>query len=97
MLASYISTVSKVEVMSDRAFFATFGEAARVYQYLSDPAAVAGEKIYDLYKRHAASVCRVLDREIASNAALIRANALPPSCTLMIAASERSGRLRDRL
>ena len=77
MLASYVSTVSKVDIMSDRAFFATFGEAARVYRYLSDPAAVAGEKIYDLYKRHAASVCRVLDREIASNAALIRANTLP--------------------
>jgi hypothetical protein len=93
MLASYISTVSKVEVMSDRAFFATFGEAARVYRYLSDPAAVAGEKIYDLYKRHAASVCRILDREIASNAALIRANTLPPSCMLMIAASQRSGQV----
>jgi hypothetical protein len=93
MLASYVSTVSKVEIMSDRAFFATFGEAARVYRYLSDPAAVVGEKIYDLYKRHAASVCRVIDREIASNAALIRANALPPSCMLMIAASERSGQI----
>ena len=76
MLASYVSTVSKVELMSDRAFFATFGEAARVYRYLSDSAPVAGEKLYDLYKRHATSVCRVLDREIASNAALIRANAL---------------------
>ena len=93
MLASYVSTVSKVDVMSDRAFFATFGEAARVYRYLSDPAAVAGEKIFDLYKRHAASVCRVLDREIARNAALIRANALPPSCLLMIAASQRSGQV----
>ena len=37
MLASYVSTVSKVEIMSDRAFFATFGEAARAYRYLSDP------------------------------------------------------------
>ena len=93
MLASYVSTVSKVDVMSDRAFFATFGEAARVYRYLSDSAPMAGEKLFDLYKRHAASVCRVLDREIASNAALIRANALPPSCLLMIAASQRSGQV----
>jgi 7-cyano-7-deazaguanine synthase in queuosine biosynthesis len=93
MLASYVSTVSKIDVMSDRAFFATFGEASRVYRYLSDPAPIVGEKLFDLYKRHAASVCRVLDREIASNAAQIRANALPPSCLLMIAASQRSGQV----
>ena len=96
MLASYVSTVSKVEVMSDRAFFATFGEAARVYRYLSDPAAVVGEKIYDLYKRHAANVCRVLDEQIANNAPLIRGNKLPASCLLMIATSQRSGQVGRR-
>jgi 7-cyano-7-deazaguanine synthase in queuosine biosynthesis len=96
MLASYVSTVSKVESMSDRAFFATFGEAARAYRYLSEPAAVAGEKLFELYKRHATSVCRVLDREIANNAPLIRGNNLPASCLLMIAASERSGRVERR-
>ena len=31
MLASYVSTVSKIEMMTDRAFFSAFGEAARVY------------------------------------------------------------------
>ena len=94
MLASYVSTVSMVEVMTDQAFFAKFGEAARAYRYFSDPAHVAGEKIFDLYKRHAASVCGVLDREIANNASRIRANSLPPSCLLMIAASQRSGRVK---
>ena len=94
MLASYVSTVSKIEMMTDRAFFSAFGEAARVYRYLSDPPAAAGEKIFQLYKRHAVSVCGVLDKEIAKNASLIRANSLPPSCLLMIAASQRSGEVR---
>ena len=78
MLASYVSTVSKIEMMTDIAFFSAFGEAARVYRYLSDPPAAAGEKIFQLYKRHAVSVCGVLDKEIAKNASLIRANCVAP-------------------
>ncbi len=94
MLASYVSTVSMIEIMSDRAFFAKFGEAARAYRYLSESAPVAGEKMFHLYKRHAVSVCEVLDKEIANNASRIRGNLLPPSCLLMIAASQRAGQIK---
>lgn len=82
MLASYVEVAQQVAEMSEMDFFMRFGEVARVVRQLGESADKNARKIYELHRRHANSVLRVIDKGVAHHASLIRARALPQGSLL---------------
>jgi hypothetical protein len=79
---------SKINAMTDLAFFSKYGEANRAVDFLDEPADVAASKIFALYQRHAGGVCSVVEREIGAQAGLIREGSLSADCLLSLIAGQ---------
>jgi hypothetical protein len=85
MAEAYVRTATRIEQMTEAAFFESFGELFRAVNYLDEPSAAAGRKLLDLHKRHAANVCEVIDRAIGEHASALRLDQLPESCLVRLA------------
>jgi hypothetical protein len=97
MLASYVETAQQVATISEMEFFMRFGEVGRIVRQLGGSADANARKVYDLYRRHAAEVVRVVEQELAAHAPKVLARSLPESCLLRLvhdpsASPEWSGR-----
>jgi hypothetical protein len=90
MVEAYVRTASEIERMEDIAFFARFGEVSRAIRFIAETANEAGRKVFELYKRHAAEVCRVVEEAIRKNAPALRARTLPAASLLVMAVSKRN-------
>jgi hypothetical protein len=88
MALAYVRMASTINTMTDLAFFSKYGEAYRAVDFLDAPVDETASKIFALYRRHAAGVCDVTDREIAAQAAAIREGSLSPDCLLSLIASQ---------
>lgn len=77
--------------MEDVSFFARYGETSRIVGFFSEPADAIAARIFDLYRRHAAAVCRVFDEATASSAAALRQATLPSTCLISLVVGPRQG------
>jgi 7-cyano-7-deazaguanine synthase in queuosine biosynthesis len=89
MALAYVRSASEVNKMADVAFFSRYGEASRAVGFFSEPGGIIAERIFDLHRRHAATVCRVFDRAISSHAADLRGGSLASSCLLSLIVGKR--------
>lgn len=93
MAESYVRTATEISKMNGNgtAFFSRFGEAMRVLRHLGDHGTSdqVATKVYDLYKRHAGQVCRVIDDAIANHAADLRQGTLPETCLIALSSHEK--------
>jgi hypothetical protein len=85
MYAGYLERANRVARIKDVvSFLIECPEAARVIPYLpGNPDSVAA-RIFDLYRRHAAEVNRVVDTVLARHATAIRQRTLPADCLVRI-------------
>jgi 7-cyano-7-deazaguanine synthase in queuosine biosynthesis len=90
MIEAYVRTAGEIERMEDVAFFARFGEVSRAVRFIAESPSEAGRKIFELYKRHAVEVCRVVDQAIQKNASALRAQTLPAASLLVMVVSKRA-------
>ena len=72
MALAYVRSASEINQMTDIAFFAHYGETSRIVGFFPNPGH-SGRPIFDLHRRHAAAVCSVFDKAIASHAPKLRA------------------------
>jgi 7-cyano-7-deazaguanine synthase in queuosine biosynthesis len=84
MMASYVETANKLADMSALEFFGQYGEAARVLKHLNGSPDATALQIYELHRRHAKYITKVVDDAIAQNRSAIRKRQLPPSCLLRL-------------
>jgi hypothetical protein len=84
MLASYVETAQQVAKMSEAEFFMRFGEVARVVRQLGGSADENARKVYDLYRRHALEVVRVVEVGLSQHVSRILERSLPESCLLRL-------------
>lgn len=84
MLAAYVETANEVADMAALDFFGKFGETARILKHLNGSADSTALKIYELHRRHAKYVTKVVDDAIALNRSAIRKRQLPESCLLRL-------------
>jgi Queuosine biosynthesis protein QueC len=89
MALAYVRSASEVNRMADVAFFSRYGETSRAVGFYSEPAGTVGARIFDLHRRHAAAICAVFDRAIASHAAELRQGSLPSSCLLSLVVAQQ--------
>jgi hypothetical protein len=82
MLAVYAEMAGQIGRMNAAQFFARFGEASRALRYDEGGAEVAAQKVFDLYRRHAQDVSRVIEDGLARHRTEIRERTLPPTCLL---------------
>jgi hypothetical protein len=82
MLASYVEVASQVSTMTEMEFFMRFGEVARIVRHLGGSADESARKIYDLHRRHAQSILRVIDEGLAIRASQVRSRSLPEGSLL---------------
>lgn len=91
MALAYVRSASDINQMTDVAFFSHYGETSRVVGFFSEFADAVGRRIFDLYRRHSATVCSVFDEAIALHASKLREGSLPADCLLYLAVSQREG------
>ena len=84
MLASYVETAQQVAGMSEMEFFMRFGEVARIVRQVGGSADENARRIYDLYRRHADQVLKVVEDGIQTHARGVLARSLPESCLLRL-------------
>ena len=85
VLAAYLETIDRVERTSNAAeFLAMFGEAARSFRSAGESPTATAERVFQLYKRHAAEVAGVLDAAAGQYARQLRHGELPEGCTLRL-------------
>lgn len=84
MMAAYVETANEIVDMSALDFFGRFGEAARVLKHLNGSPDTTGLQIYELHRRHAQYITKVIDDAIAQNRSAIRKRQLPSSCLLRL-------------
>lgn len=84
MIAAYVETASAVAKMGPLQFFARYGEVSRVLRHLGGSADAAAMKVFDLYRKHAAAVGRVVDEGIARYSTQLRNRELPDTCLLRL-------------
>jgi 7-cyano-7-deazaguanine synthase in queuosine biosynthesis len=82
MLASYVEVAAQVSKMSEMEFFMRFGEVARIVRHLGGSADQNARQVYDLHRRHARTVLRVIDEGLAQCASQIRSRSLPEGSLL---------------
>ena len=91
MALAYVRTASNVNQMTDIAFFAHYGETSRVVGFFPEPADAVARRIFDLYRRHAATICRVFDEAVRLHAPMLREGSLPANSLLSLVVSQREG------
>jgi hypothetical protein len=84
MMAAYVETANEVADMTALDFFGQYGEAARVLKHLNGSPDTTALQIYELHRRHAKYITKVVDDAIAQNRSAIRKRQLPPSCLLRL-------------
>lgn len=90
MSLAYIRSASRIDQMTDVDFFTHYGETSRIVSHFNEPAGTVARRIYELYRRHAAAVCRVFDTGVDANKVDIRNGSLPPDCLLSLVVGQRS-------
>jgi hypothetical protein len=80
MVESYVRTASDIDRMNELAFFSRYGEASRAVRFFSETASEAGQKIFELHKRHARG--GVPCRENSRLGYGVCTYMGPPSCTV---------------
>jgi hypothetical protein len=91
MALAYVRSASNANQMTDNAFFADYGEMSRVVCFFPESADTVGSRIFDLYQRHAATVCRVFDEATRLHASKLLEGTLPADCLLSLGVSQREG------
>jgi Queuosine biosynthesis protein QueC len=89
MALAFVRSASIVNQLTDVAFFKHYGETSRIVGFFQEPANTVAGRIFGLYRRHAASVCRVFDKAIEANASKIREGSLPTNCLLSLIVGQR--------
>jgi len=84
MMAAYVETANEVADMAALDFFGRYGEAARVLKHLNGSPDATALQIYELHRRHAQCITKVVDEAIAQNRRAIRKRQLSPSCLLRL-------------
>ena len=87
---AFIRSASKINQMTDIDFFSHYGETSRIVSHFDEPAEMVARRIYELYQRHAAAICRVFDAGVDANKADIRNGSLPPDCLVSLIIGQRS-------
>lgn len=84
MIAAYVETANEVADMAVLDFFGRYGEAARILKHLNGSPDATALQIYELHRRHAKGITKVVDDAIAQNRSAIRKRELSPSCLLRL-------------
>jgi hypothetical protein len=87
MAETYVLAAGKVAKMTEIGFLSTYGQAYRVLNHLPGSREENAKRIYELCKRHADTVCKVVDAGISNHAPLLRAQQLPSTCLLSLVVS----------
>lgn len=95
MALAFVRSASKIQEMTDVAFFAHYGETSRIVGFFPERADTVAGRILDLHRRHASAVCRVFDEAISAHAADLRQGTLPPTCLLSLVVSLQDGESAD--
>lgn len=85
MLAGYLDLADRVEGMDAAGFYQQFGEVYRALPHLGLSVEAAGVQVFEMYRKHAQQVTRVIEDAIAADPRAIRKRTLPPSCLLRLA------------
>jgi hypothetical protein len=91
MALACVRSASNVNQMTDIAFFAHYGETSRVVGFFPESADAVASRIFDLHRRHAATVCRAFDEATKLHAPTLREGSLPADCLLSLVVSQREG------
>jgi hypothetical protein len=91
MALAYVRLASNVNLMTDISFFASYGETSRVVGFFPESTDTVASRIFDLYQRHAATVCRVFDGATTLHAPKLREGSLPVDCLLSLVVSQHEG------
>lgn len=89
MLESYVRHADRIKGMSDALFFAEFPETARAIGYVNMSTPEAAKAVYDLHKRHAENVDKVVCDSIKRYAKEIHDGSLPDTCLVALAVHDR--------
>ena len=89
MALAFVRSASVINQMTDFAFFTHYGETSRIVGFFQEPTNTVAGRIFGLYGRHAAAVCRVFDNAIKANASKIREGSLPANCLLSLVVGQR--------
>ena len=84
MMAAYAETANEVADITAFDFFGRYGETARVLKHLNGSADSIALQIYELHRRHAKCITKVVDDAISQNRIAIRKRQLPESCLLRL-------------
>jgi 7-cyano-7-deazaguanine synthase in queuosine biosynthesis len=84
MALAFVRSASKIQEMTDVAFFFHYGETSRVIGFFPERTDAVASRILDLHRRHASAVCRVFDEAISAHAADLRQGNLPATCLLSL-------------
>jgi 7-cyano-7-deazaguanine synthase in queuosine biosynthesis len=84
MMAAYVETANELADITALDFLGRYGETSRVLKHLSGSADSIALQIYELHRRHAKCITKVVDDAIAQNRSAIRKRQLPPSCLLRL-------------
>jgi hypothetical protein len=83
MTASYLERANQVRSLENAGqFLATYAEVNRVLRFLDGSTAQAAQRVFDLYKRHAAEVNAALDEMVRRHATAIRERTMPGDALL---------------
>lgn len=80
LLLGYVGLARRVDGMTQAEFFGAFGEAARALRHYGVPTGEAAGRLFDLYRRHARGVCRVVEAGIGEHAGALFRDGLPATC-----------------
>jgi hypothetical protein len=77
----------KLATMSERAFFASYGQVFRALSCLPVAPEQSARQIFELHRRYGQQVVEVVDRELKNNASLVQALTLPETSLLAMIVS----------
>jgi len=84
MLAAYVETALEISKMSSIDFFGRYGEAARALRHVNGSADTTALQLFELHKRHANGISRVIVNAINQHAGEISRRELPNACLLRL-------------
>jgi 7-cyano-7-deazaguanine synthase in queuosine biosynthesis len=94
LVGAYLERSNQIEKLKNIAdFIDKYSESARSFRYLDGPAAGAAERVFDLYRRHAAEVNGVVEKMTTKHLTLLRQRTLPGDCLLRLVYDPQSATL----
>lgn len=91
MLECYVRRARELPGLSPFEFYSRFGEAFRALRWLPGTPDENGQRVYELYQRHAGEVRRVLEDGIAANSGAMLDLRLSPRCLIQMAIDRGAG------